>query len=627
MRTLLRSGRGQIATAFFVALLHAAAFALLVPAWQAPDEPGHVEYACLMAQLGRTPAKADRSPALQQEILASLARHRFWQRADAATPDPLPAAFLDDPFLARSGQQVGDEPPLFYRLPAALCRSGRPVEAVLRSMRLMGALLFGLTAAATAWAWQPTPAQGRSSAVPFGLQHGLTMALLPMPAFIAGSANNDSLALFAATAAFAYTVRAQRQGWTPGRALATAALAALALASKKTALFLAPWLLWMALGPATGRMVRSPRGRRALLAGLAAAAALAIALLLPSGAASGWRGLRPWAAPPRVPVQTAADGWAGLVGGGEASAVLAQALFDADAGPLRGQVAVATAVVRSADGAPVAGRLSVEDAAGRSEAAFVADERWQTVAVSHAVAETTPWVRLTVAAEDATGGLWVDHVGLAPAQSPAQNLLRNPGFVQPAAWGEVLLAGPLGQAWDALPEGWRKLRRFLPPLASAETWTPQALGRYALYAALLFPGFWGNFGWLKRPLPLPVYVALAVVCAVALYGLARAWPSRRAAAQPDDKPPTDWTDPARFAPQWLLAAALALLQALLPMLGRAWQPQGRYLFPALFPLTGLLLVGLNAALALDRRPRRLAVALALLLALDLLSLLRAAFVI
>lgn len=625
MRHLLRSARGQITVVFCVGLLHAAAFALLTPAWQAPDEPGHVEYACLMAQLGRTPAKADRSPALQQAILASLARHRFWQRADVPTPDPLPATFLDDPFLARSGQQVGDEPPLFYRLPAALCRSGWPPEAVLMAMRLMGALLFGLAAAATAWAWQPSHGQG--GAVPFALQHGLTVALLPMPAFIAGSANNDSLALFAATAAFAYTVRAQRLGWTLGRALATAALAALALASKKTALFLAPWLLWLALKPAAGRLVRSPRGRWALLMGLAAAAALAIALLLPSGAVSRWQGPRLWVAPPRVPVQAAADGWAALIGRDRATASLAQALFDADAGPLRGQVAAATAVVRSADGAPVAGRLSVEDTAGRSEAAFVADGRWQTVTVAHAVAETTPWVRLTVAVEETTGGLWVDHAALAPAQSPAQNLLRNPGFGQPAAWGEVLLAGPLGRAWDALPEGWRKLRRFLPPLASAETWTPQALGRYALYTALLFPGFWGNFGWLKRPLPIPVYVALAVVCAVALYGLVRAWPSRRAAAQPDDKPPTDWTDPARFAPQWLLAATLALLQALLPMLGRSWQPQGRYLFPALFPLTGLLLVGLNAALDLDRRPRRLAVALALLLALDVLSLLRAAFVI
>ena len=41
------------------------------------------------------------------------------------------------------------------------------------------------------------------------------------------------------------------------------------------------------------------------------------------------------------------------------------------------------------------------------------------------------------------------------------------------------------------------------------------------------------------------------------------------------------------------------------MLGRSWQPQGRYLFPALLPITGLLLVGLDAWLDFRRRPSRL----------------------
>ena len=51
----------------------------------------------------------------------------------------------------------------------------------------------------------------------------------------------------------------------------------------------------------------------------------------------------------------------------------------------------------------------------------------------------------------------------------------------------------------------------------------------------------------------------------------------------------------------------------LPMIGRDWQPQGRYLFPALLPLTGLLLVGLDHWLQLDaHRARRIGLALALL---------------
>ena len=54
-----------------------------------------------------------------------------------------------------------------------------------------------------------------------------------------------------------------------------------------------------------------------------------------------------------------------------------------------------------------------------------------------------------------------------------------------------------------------------------------------------------------------------------------------------------------------MALALAAGQVFLPMLGRPWQPQGRYLFPALVPIAGLLLVGLDTWLDFGRHPRRL----------------------
>ena len=38
---------------FLIGTLHASCYALLVPPWQAPDEPSHMEYGCLMARLGR----------------------------------------------------------------------------------------------------------------------------------------------------------------------------------------------------------------------------------------------------------------------------------------------------------------------------------------------------------------------------------------------------------------------------------------------------------------------------------------------------------------------------------------------------------------------------------------------
>ncbi len=118
------------------------------------------------------------------------------------------------------------------------------------------------------------------------------------------------------------------------------------------------------------------------------------------------------------------------------------------------------------------------------------------------------------------------------------------------------------------------------------------LTAYGLYSLLTFAGFWGNFGWLQRPLPVWVYAVLAAICLVAAAGVFRFFASLVSRA----------IRPSRgIIGVWLLAVALAAGQVFLPMLGRPWQPQGRYLFPALLPIAGLLLVGLDAWLNFAHR--------------------------
>ncbi|MFZ1405913.1 MAG: hypothetical protein WAW03_22710, partial [Anaerolineae bacterium] len=102
-----------------------------------------------------------------------------------------------------------------------------------------------------------------------------------------------------------------------------------------------------------------------------------------------------------------------------------------------------------------------------------------------------------------------------------------------------------------------------------------------LYLALLFPGFWGNFGWLQAPLPLPVYVGLALV-GLLLLGLGGLWRQRRTNRL------------AAAAIGWSAAAViLSFTLATAPMWFFAWQPQGRYLLPALAPWMILLVSGLR----------------------------------
>lgn len=577
---------------FLLATAAASAFALLTPPWQAPDEPAHIEYACLLGQLRRPVTSDDLDPALQRAIIASLGRHDFWARVRQPTPPTLPVSFADDPFLLRSGRQVGDEPPTYYLIPAALCQLDGAIEARLRLVRLFGAALYGAAVMAVAWGWSG----GEAGAL--RILHPAILALLPMPAFIAASANNDGLAMAAAAISFAAVLRIQRLGWRwPAAALAVAA-ALLALAAKKTGAFLLLWLLllaaaalWTALrrrGWQTGQLVAA-----AGLAGLI----LAGAALLPAPAPAGWRAAGPPFSVARV---RAGDGWAVRVADRWplGYARLFQSLTGPEAAALRSQPVVFSVEARSANGQPAAGRLTVRDGSGYSQARFTATDRWQTVTVEHTVAADADYVKAAVSpgvgeSPSETGAILLRRAALRGAGDPQ---LANPDFVAPARLGALALA-PLVDTWQ----------QFRPRLAAAGlNWQ-----RYLLYAALLFPGFWGNFGWLQRPLPLWLYGGLAVVCAVAGLGALRVLRDRSARLR-------------GVAAAWLAAALLALTLALLPMLGRDWQPQGRYLFTALVPLTGLLLIGLDRWLAFDRHPRRAAVLLAATALFWLGGLLRAA---
>lgn len=592
---------------FLIGLLNASLFALATPLWQAPDEPGHFEYACLLGQLSRPLQGHDRSLPLQQSIIASLDRHGFWSLVREPQPDPLPASFAADRFLLRSASQIGDEPPAYYLAPAGVCLLPLPLETQARLMRGWGALLFGLAAAATAWGWMGGRPDRAGGVFPCG--HPLLLALLPMPAFIAGSVNNDSLALLAATLVFAVVLRGQRLGWTWPRLLGLLAAAALALASKKTNAFLLPWLallaaagLWQWLGQ------RGWSSGRRLAAGALLAGAATLILLLPTPMPAGWRGLDQLPGGGRIAATLPnGAGWAIRVvdRSPERTGRLFQDIDQPAAAALAGRPVEFTAWVRSADAAPTAGRLLLRDTAGASETRFTAGQQWQPVSVRRTLAITTTYARVAVfpsagQSPQETGLLLVAGAALQPLDgaAPGAALLRNGDFGAAARLGE-LLAAPVGD----------RLRQFMPR-PPAEGQAPQ---RSLLYVALTFAGFWGNYGWLQRPLPVALYALLAVFTAWAGLGAVLRWRSD-AALRP-------------ILAAWLLACALIAAQTFLPMIGRAWQPQGRYLFPALLPITGLLLAGADHWLNLAaHRRRRVGLVLALV-AFDLLGLALAAQII
>lgn len=431
--------------------------------------------------------------------------------------------------------------------------------------------------------------------------HPLVVALLPMPAFIAGSINNDGLALLTATLVFAAVLRIQRLGWRWRRGLGLAALLALALASKKTNAFLLPWLALLAGAAVWAWLGRRgwSRQRRLALGGLAAASVVLV-LLLPTPQPAGWRGVGQLPGGGRAPaLLPEGAGWAALVQDRSSTAAgrLWQNIDQPAAAALAGRPLEFTVLVRSAGAAPTAGRLLLRDTAGATETSFVASDQWRPVAVQRTLAITTTYARaviLPTAGQSPLdrGELLVAAAVLRPLDSqPAGALLRNGDFSARARLGELLTA-PLAERWG----------QFSPRLPAAG----EDLRRDLLYLALTFAGFWGNYGWLQAPLPILLYALLSVVVAWAGLGVARRW-RQEAALRP-------------ILAAWLLACALIAAQTFLPMLGREWQPQGRYLFPALLPITGLLLLGLDHWLRLEARPAARAGLIAALLAFTALGL-------
>jgi len=573
-----------------LALLVGIGYTLAVPLWQAPDEPGHFEQAALLARQGWPLRRSARDPALEQAILASLARHRFWPLVKEPWPTPLPEQMGDDPFLARSGRQVGDEPPGYYLPLTLLFRVTSDLDTQARLARGYSLALFLLTVAAS-WG----AARELFPDDPF-LAPAVTafVGLLPTAAFMGGAVNNDVAAALVGTLYFWALVRLGRRGLRPGPVGVLILLAAASLGVKKTTAFLIP-LTVLALVSAAWRQ----RGRRRKgldwrwLAGLAVAlAAVAGAGVLLFQAAgpepAGWLdgALPGWEGRSRA---AAHSGQYGLRVVDDDPAVAERLVQTLPAHALAGQEVVVSAFVRSPAGLET-GRLGLVDDVGSHRQVFQVGEGWQEVQFHYRVPAGTTSLRLALGvgpgeSEAQQGVLEFDDLHL---ESAGRDWLVNGGAEEAATLGASV--GARMERWTGAIRLWmgpgtvRKLGQWVEwvgALPGAVLGGQVYWPRVALYALLTFAGFWGNFGWLTVPLSPGWYLLLALATLVAGIGWARWW-LRSSSTQ-------------RWVCGWLAwGLVLALLQAFVPMVVRDWQPQGRYLLVALFPAAVCFALGWRA---------------------------------
>ena len=551
---------------FLLAWAHGLLWASIVPPWQAPDEPLHYEYVRLMAELGRLPAVGDRSLSLQAEILRSLAVHRFWEFLGGSTPDPLPTAFAEaeDFWLSRAGTQVADEPPLYYLLPAIICRSLSGIERQLWVMRAYsaalsaGVVLLGWLTARELW---PT-----RRALPLAVAAWL--GFHPMATFIGASANNDALANLGG-AALAFTLlRGTRRGWNGRRLLGLVALTALLPLSKKSGLFAPPLAVAVLILTAHRTLSSRQRWLGMLLVGGLVLALGVLALWPVSGQPAAWgrRGTLRYDA--RTPVTAHSGTWSltlpALPPGQRAW--LVQTLPSNQVHRLRGQELTLRFWARAAEDAQA--QVTIDDGRGGATQAVTLEPHWQPFELRHRVAAEADRLRVLVAptkGDEGSPALFFDDFSLC---GPEGELLRNGSAEVPK------------RRW----EGWMATYLRLPPWFGRALFDPASydfasLRRYGFYLAVTFGNFWGDFGWLTLPLPLWAYVLTALATLGAAVGLR--WVGGLLSEQ--------WQRQALAL--LILQGASVVAVTFLPMIGRTWQPQGRYLFPALVVWALLFVLG------------------------------------
>jgi hypothetical protein len=263
-----------------VALLHGAAWAVLTPPFEVPDEWSHFQYADYVADHGSLPNGLDRDAVVApdqgraMELLGANGlpghpelRPPWSGRVSRVIHDELrrtPGSPVPDGLTSSTGQ-----PPLYYAAAGAVdaVAPGTVLDRIAQ-VRLLGVLALGLLAlGAVALARRLVP--GRPE---WALTAGLLTGLVPLVGFMAGGVTPDvpmiALATWALVAALAFV---QRVHWRTGLVLGL--LASLLLLVKLTTVAVIPalvLLVLLALGTAISR--GWPRGSTPAFAALAAGA-------------------------------------------------------------------------------------------------------------------------------------------------------------------------------------------------------------------------------------------------------------------------------------------------------------------------------------------------------------------
>jgi hypothetical protein len=585
-----------------VAVVRGLFYSSITPPWQSPDEHAHFEYAALFGQLRRVPTLDDISPELQQQIVSSMFDHNFWQfirREPVASP---PVGFLSQGGITREPPthvvddrylyypQVGKDPPLYYIAPAVVYAAFPSLDTALQLylMRLTTVVTFASLVGVVIWATRQLFGNDMLLAVSIPT----LIAFHPMLAHMGSVLNNDVLAALITTTLLGTLVIALRYGMTWRRGIIVAGLVVLGLLTKKSTLWTIPLIGSIGLVDICRRKIWV---RYVILAVMVAVLSLSLVLLrIPSEQARYWTPVSSsWGA--TVTHQPSPDGAYALrvAGGASTEGMLEQRLSAQTALDLRGHTVALSAQVRANSGTRQ-GELAVVDLdhAARFGTNFTAGPEWRNVTLQFTVPDDALHLQVVLVSTPQST-IYFSQVALTDLSDPnvALELPRNGSAEQVLTLGEIAAVGA-GK--------WLGFGGLVQRLLSSGQTNLVMLSLNSWPIKLAFESFWGNFGAaLVVPLPSSVYRVLKYACALSALGIGYGiYESSRGARHPC---PTWQQHSLLMLGTTLLLAGFLVSGPLLAGYGR-WSPQGRYLFPIIWPIGIFLTTGWALLMPGRRRP-------------------------
>lgn len=223
-------------------LLRGMMYSAIIPPWQAPDEFRHFEYIRLILDNKRLVGYRDLSQPLQEEIIASMVDHRYWQFGYTPLPyDPSDPPHTLEEVVPPVYSHMLYQPPLYYVLAALwlLPFSEADVTTQLLVVRLFSVLL-GASTVIVAFL---TIRQVFRDEPFMTIGVPMVITLLPMHTLINSSANSDVLAELLVSLTIFALVRmiVRERAWAS--MLAVPLLLVLGWFTKRTALITLPLAL------------------------------------------------------------------------------------------------------------------------------------------------------------------------------------------------------------------------------------------------------------------------------------------------------------------------------------------------------------------------------------------------